>query len=163
MIRVSLLRSIANDRSDDLALDQGRAVMHGHDTDLVVSILDDHRPEAAALGNHFGHITDGFGLFLAERDGVNPFLGDDDELHQVDGVRAFTQDAALRAALSAILKETFHILKILDSGVGGQHLGWFKLTAVTGEHIADLTLGNGHQRHSVDYVLDRHQVMQTTA
>ena len=51
-------------------------------------------------------------ILAAERQGIDPFIGEHDELHQVDGIRAFTQDAALRSALTAILQKSFHILKI---------------------------------------------------
>ena len=69
----------------------------------------------------------------------------------------------MRPALPAILQEAFHILKILDSGIGGQYLGRVELLAIPGEDIANLALRDGHQRRHVNHILDRHQVMQTAA
>ena len=144
MIRFRLFRIVANNGGDDLTLNQGWAIVNSDDTNRVISILDNYRAEATPLGDHFGHITDGFGFFLAERNSVNPFIGNDDELHQVNGIGAFAQDAALWAALSAVSQETFHILKIMDGSIGRQHLGRFQLLTVTGKDISDLALRNGH-------------------
>jgi hypothetical protein len=40
--------------------------MHGHDANGIIRIFDDHRAEAAALGDHFRHAADGLAFFLAE-------------------------------------------------------------------------------------------------
>ncbi len=156
-------RIVANHRRDDLALSQRRTVMDGYNTDRVVGIFDHYRPETLPLCNHISHAADGVSFFTAEGEAIDPFLGDDDELDQVDGVRTFTQDAPLRSALSAVLEEITHILEILGNGIGGQHLSRVQWTSVTGKDVADLALGNGHQRHHVDDVLEGHQVMQTAA
>jgi hypothetical protein len=57
--------------------------MHGDDADQVVRVLDDDGAEAAALGDDVAMFWMIAFLFTAERQGVDAFLGDDDELHRL--------------------------------------------------------------------------------
>ncbi len=155
VIGLDLLGIIAHNRSNDLALGKRGTIMDGHNADLVIRILDHDGVKTVALGDDIGHALDHLGVFAAERQGVDALIGDDDELHQVDRVRPFTQDPALRAALTAVLEKTLHILEILRFLVGGEHLGGIEKTAVTGKDVADLALGNGHQGRRMDIVLER--------
>jgi hypothetical protein len=76
--------------------------MDGDNPDQVIRILNDHGPEAVALSDHFGHTANGIRFLLAEGKGIDALFCDYNELHQVEGVRTFPQDATLRPALPAI-------------------------------------------------------------
>ena len=120
MVCICLSRLIADHGSNDLALSKRGTVVNCDNADGVICIFDDHRAESAALRNDFCHAADGIAFLPAEGQRVNAFFRDDDELHQVERVGAFTQDAALRTALSAVLEKAFHILKILHHVIRGQ-------------------------------------------
>src|ERR1700752_91290 len=111
--------------------------MDGGYADLVIRILDNDRDKTVAFSDYLRHALDGLHFIAAERQGINAFVGQDDKLHQVDGIGAFTQDAALRSALAAIPEKGLHILKIKSSLIRGERLGRLEQFAVTCEDVAN--------------------------
>ena len=63
--------------------------------------------------------------------------------------------------LAAVLQEAGHVLVIEIRRVGGQGLGRAQSLAVAREDIPDFALGDGHQRHDVDAVLEREKELET--
>ena len=53
----------------------------------------------------FGHALDDHVIFPAQRQAIYLFFSNDDELRQIDGISAFTQDLPLRTSLSTIMQE----------------------------------------------------------
>ena len=86
---------IANNWSYDLTLCQGWTIMNGCDADLIIGIFDDDREKSAALGDYLCHTLNNLHIIAAERQGINTLICQHNELHQVDGIRSFTQDPAL--------------------------------------------------------------------
>ena len=103
---------VADDGGDDLTRGQRRAIVDGDDpTRSSESLITTGRkPLRSAITSAMRRIT---GFLPAERQVVDLFFGDDDELRQVDGIGAFAQDLALRAALAAVIQESRHILEII--------------------------------------------------
>ena len=148
MGRFALLR--AHLGRDDMIRVQRRAVMHGHNADLVGTVLDDHGLEAASPGDDGLHLAKQFAVIGVEHQAIDLIAGDDDELRGVDGIGALAQDGALGAFLAALRKEGAHVKKIGRGRIAGQSLRRGQRCAVAGENIADLALRNGHQRLAVD-------------
>ena len=164
MVGLGVSRLCAHNAGNDLTLRQRGSIVHGDNPNRVIHVFDHHRAEAGAFADHTRHAADDLVFFAVEGQAViDLFFGDDHKLHQVQGVGAFTQHAALRAALPASAQESHHILVIVGLGIRSQHLVWGQRRAIAGEDIAYLALGDGHQRGNVHGVLHRHQEMQTTA
>jgi len=138
-------------------------VVDGDDADQVVGALEDDWAEAGALADHLRHVAEDAGVAAIDRQVVHLVLGDDDELHQVDGVGPFAQDLALRAALAAVAEEGAHVLEVDRGGVGGERLRRAERLAVAREDVADLALRDGHQRRGVDAVLKRREEVPAAA
>ena len=156
-------RVVAHQRGDDLALRQRRAVVHRHDADQVVRALDDDRLEAVALGDQRAHAAEQIVVGLAQRQEVEVAVGEDGELREVDRVGALAQDLPLRAALAALAEEALGVAEVVRDGVRGQRLRGRQRPAVAREDVADLALGDRHQRHDVDAVLEREEHVPAAA
>ena len=118
--RVSLVG--ADLRRDDLVGGQGGTVMDSNYADHVVSVLQHDRLEAAALRDDVLHFDEQIAVGGFEQQAVNPLLGQDDELREVDGVGALAQDRALRALLAAIAEKPADIEEFSRLDVAGQRL-----------------------------------------
>ncbi len=153
----------ANNRRDDIAGWQRRSVMHGHNPDQVVRVLDHHRREALAFFDNRGHVLDHHLVVPAERQVIDLFFGNNDKLRQVDRECTFTQDLTLRTTLTAMSQKVGHILKIMRGSIGSQHLHRAQRFAIPCKNIADFALSDGDQWFNVHPVLDGHQEVQTTA
>src|ERR1043165_8513538 len=159
MIGLFIFRVIADDRSNNLTLPQRWTVMHRCNADLVVRILDDDWEKPVALSNHVRHLLDHIHILTAQWQRIDPSIGENDELHKVNGIRAFTKHTALRSALAAVLKKAFHILKVTDTLIGCEGLGGVEQLAVTGKDVTNLPLRNGYQWGGMDNILNGHQIM----
>jgi hypothetical protein len=137
--------------------------MDGDDPDHIIRVLDYQGGKASALLDDFHHALDRALFVPPEGQVVHPFLGDDDELGQVDGIGAFPEDHALRAALPAPSEEGYNVLKISGVGIRGEHLFRVQRFAVPGEDVANFALGDGHQGGDVNVVLDWHEIVQAAA
>src|SRR5258708_5428500 len=137
--------------------------MDSCDADLIVCIFDDNRYETTPFSNHLRHTLDCLHFIAAQRQGINTLVGQHDKLHQVNRICTFTQDAALRSALTTTFEETFHILKIAHFCIGCEGLSRVKQFAVTCKDVSYLALGNGHERRHPHHILNGHQIVQTTA
>jgi hypothetical protein len=163
VVRRGVRRVLAAHRSDDLALREARAVVHRHDADEVVRPLDDHGGEAAALADDGGHLADLRVLLAIDREKVDLVVRDDDELREVDGVRALAQDLALRAALAAALEEGDDVREVVGRYVRGERLHRLEREPVAREDVADGPLRDCDQGEAVHLVLDGHQPVQAAA
>ena len=74
--------------------------MHGDNADGVIGSFDDDRLEAASFSNQRCHATKDFVFVALQGKIVHLFLRDDRELGQVDGIRTFSQNFALRTTLT---------------------------------------------------------------
>ena len=163
MVRALLVRVVAHDGRDELALVERRAVVHRDDADHVLRAPDDDGLEAAPFADGHGHAGERHLFVGVEGEVEDLSLGHDDELCLVDGVRTLAQDHALRAALTALREEDRHILELLRLDVGGERLRRRERRAVAREHVADLALRDRHERQRVDPILERHEVVKTAA
>ena len=159
-----VFRVVADDGGDDLPLRKRRTVVRGDYRQEIVAPLDHDGAKAVALDDgrrHAGEV--GVVLRIVENEPVDGAVGDDDELGEVDGVGPLAEDAPLRAALATGLEEAAHVLEVLRPRVRGEGLHRRELLAVAREDVAEAPLGNGHQGHHVDAVLNRHQEMDAAA
>jgi len=122
MVGVAVCHVRANDRRDNLARWQRGAIVHGHNPDQVVRVLDHHRGETLAIADDRGHVFDDHLVVLAEREVIDAFFGDHHELRQVDGVSTFTQDLPLRTALTIMGQKVAYVLEVMRGGIRRQHL-----------------------------------------
>ena len=153
----------ADGRSDDLALFQRRAILRGHDADVIDPICgraaDDHRIETL----HFAQALLPFGQRPIAIDRIDAILGDDVERGQIDGIDAFAKDGSLATFLSACPETPAR------PGNGctrprGPMFGWGPGFAGAGKDVAQLSLLDRDQRSLVNGVLPAPQAeMQSAA
>ena len=132
--------------------------MDGHDTHQVgftaLSGHDDDRGEPVTRHQGLLHRFE-FGAFLTVA-GANHFdfgMRNHNELRQVDGIGPFTQNAALRTALSTVLKEATHILEVIGFGHHfTQGLRRNQRLTITRKHVRDLSLRNGNERITMNLI-----------
>ena len=67
MVLIGFFGVITHHRGNDLTLRQGETVMHGHDADLVIVILDDDRAEAVAFLDNLCHADNDRGFVTVDR------------------------------------------------------------------------------------------------
>ena len=155
---------VADGRGDDVAGRQRRAVVDGDDPAQVVLVADHDRREALDLAEMLAHRVDRLALrgvveLVVER----ALLGEDDELGEVEGVRALAQDRALGALLAAGRHEGAGVLEVRTLDHLCQRLVRAQRAAVAGEDVADLALGDRDQRVAVDAVQERAQEVDAGA
>src|SRR5262249_37302762 len=122
---------------------------------------NDDGAEAVELAQLVLPVDQRFQLALAlDVEPVDDILRDHHEQRQVDGVDAFTKDGPLSAALTGhglgragSAEEGVGVLEVVARHDPAERLARLEHVAVAGVDIADLALGNGDERHSVDAVL----------
>jgi hypothetical protein len=140
---------------------QRRAVMHGDDADRIILAAYHHSGEALALFQDVAHL--GHDRGVAQCHGMVALIGEDDELHRVDGIDALAQDAALRPTLAAAQQEAARIFEGDVVAACRQGLARLQRSTATREDIADRALRHGDEALLMDAILERHQEMHAAA
>jgi hypothetical protein len=83
-------------------------------------------------------------------------VSDDNELSQIYCICALSQNLSLRTFLATLFQEVPSILKIVHHVISRQCLRWMQSFTITGKHVPNTTLGNSHQSHAVNRILEWH-------
>ena len=89
------------------------------------------------------------GFTFCQGASINRLLRDDHEEGSVDGVGAFAQNAALTAALAAIVDKRRGILEGITRRRAAERLLRRQRPAVAGINVPDAAFAHGHERHLV--------------
>jgi len=170
---------VTDARRDDFIRREYRAVVNRHNAENVARVVvhligllglndarrnaaDHHRREAIPVAQHLTHMIDRVFLLIRQQQAMHARSGDDDELRNVDRMRTFADDRALRTFLTTGLEERRNVF---DARIDqhAERLAIRQFTAVTRKDVTDLSLRNRHEIHLVHAILEWKEVMNATA